>query len=283
MEKQLKYNKINSTIKSIDFDLFESFLKKILFTIYHWYQNINVEPIDNIEDLYVLGRPIKTDIGICHFIKVHEFEKLMKYLDLLTLQKFQIIRYYDILLLSKDMSDNEKLALKELIKTLKTQPLIKYIKEINRDVHKRFNELFFFCFKNDVFDLIETDEELEFYRDLIIKMNNLPVIKENPNPEIEEYNRLEREMSSQQSGHITFTSIYTSVWGFTGKEPKNMTMYQMYKLFDRISYFKNHHVTALFRTVSNEVKIQNWYDDIKNTSRDRVTTLEQLEKESRAL
>lgn len=248
-----------------------------------------LDPIENIEDFYILGNPIITDIGICYFLKVKDYMKILQYIDLLSLEKFQLIRHYkqifDIGKMTKQFQDSQLQFIEHITKVIEQVELIQYIKneQTAENILKRYKELFQICFKSDVFELIKTDEEFDYYRDLIITMNNIPVVKENPNPEIEEYNRLERELAAMESGNITFKSIYTSVWAFVGEEPYNMTLYKMYALFNRISCFKNSDATTLFRTVSNEVKTQHWYEDTKPTTRDKTMTMEELEKQSKQL
>ena len=98
--------------------------------------------------------------------------------------------------------------------------------------------MFELCFKSDVFDLIKTDEELSYYIDLIITINNVSITKENPNPEIEWFNKLER-MKSKDNAVVAFKHIYTSVWAYTGQRPpKDMTLYAFFNLFSQVAQFK---------------------------------------------
>lgn len=117
---------------------------------------------------------------------------------------------------------------------------------------------------NDFMSDIKSDVELESYLDLFKEMNCIKVEKENPNPEIEKFNKLRRKIQEAKGEGITYEAMYTSVWLEVNKEPKDLTLYQFYKLFDRISQFKQYDTSTLMATVSKDAKIEPWYKAIKH-------------------
>ena len=49
------------------------------------------KPMKNIEEFYILGRPIKTDIGVLYPFKVKDYPEIMEYLGYITLSRGDII------------------------------------------------------------------------------------------------------------------------------------------------------------------------------------------------
>ena len=62
-----------------------------------------------------------------------------------------------------------------------------------------------------------------------------------------------------QGENISLESIITSVSLSTGKDVGDMTLYQLYKTFDRVGQFKNYEQTVLYSMFSNDIKIDPWY------------------------
>jgi hypothetical protein len=227
--------------------------------------------LENIRELYILGRPIETELGIIHFVKVKDYTSIIKYIPYLQLQKFEILDA--IAKMNKDIAED-----------LKDVPFIDMIRELKDvfEVYNMFEELFLFLFKDNVFDYIETDEQFEYYKKLIHEMNCIPIEEKNPNPEIQYFINLKKQLERQRSkGGITFESIYTSVWATTGKEPLDMTIYSMYALFGRIGQFKNFDTTTLYNSVSGEVPIEPWFKHIDLMNSDEAkTTLDEFGRDA---
>jgi hypothetical protein len=198
--------------------------------------------MQDIKDLYILCQPIETKIGQLRFIKVQEYPEMMKYVQLLFVDKIDLLQF-----INKEYRKLiEQISLLELIKKLNIEPIY---------MRKYFSEMFKFFFANDVFDLVQTDEELNYYRDLIKQMNQIHYEKPCSNPEIEKFNIFKRLLQKKKGQDVTFESIYTSVWVGTGMKPDDMCIYQLYALFSRISQFKNYDTTSLFATVTSEVRL----------------------------
>lgn len=206
----------------------------------------------NIKEFYILGHPINTRIGDLHFITVEEYPLFLMHSSYLTLDKDEFMGHI------KKVYQDEG-----LIKYLDSFSLFELIiKFPDLGLYAGFKGLFALCFKADVFDLIENETEFEEYRELIKKINMVKHEKPNPNPEIEKFNRMRRMIQQSKNGENTFESMVTSVWTYLGERPFNMTLYQFYQVFGRISQFKSYDTSTLFATVSSEAKIEPWYKAI---------------------
>lgn len=223
--------------------------------------------MEDIRDFYILCEPIDTRIGKLHFLKVKDYPKLLRYSSYLLLEKDEIVKAI------KEFDEN----LADYLSGLQLIEVIKLLK--GTGIYDSFRKLFQLCFKKDVFDLIETDEELEYYRNLIKKINCINIEKPNPNLEIERFNRFRRFLQSKKGEAITFEAIYTSVWAAVGQKPNDMYIYELYALFNRIAQFKQYDTTTLFATISGEVKIEPWYkhiDILKKDERGIRTNMKEL-------
>lgn len=225
--------------------------------------------MDNIKELYCLGKPLETELGEIHFIKVGDYDKLMRFVPYINMDKNELlmsIAKYD----------------KEIAIAIKDVPYISIIKELKDvfEVYNMFQELFILVFDRDCFEEIGTDEQFEEYLKLICEMNCLQREEKNSNPEIQYFMNLKKQLEKQKSNNgVSFESIYTSVWIECGNSPDDMTIYQMYALFNRIGQIKNYETTILYSTVSGEVKVEPWYRhvDLMN-NKEQKTTLEEFSR-----
>lgn len=213
------------------------------------------------------------DFGKLYFTKVKDKDELYSYVPYLVLQKNELLDF---------LKDKNEI----LYDNLKINGLYNFLLTINKfkinkyglyELYKGFKNLFLFCFKDDVFDKIGTEENFEYLRNLIVEINCIPYEKPNPNPDIEWFNQLERQIREKNGETVTFDAVYTSVWVVTGCCPDNMTLYQFYKLFYRIAQIKNFDVSALFKTVDyeNKIKIESWAKD-EDKTKDKVVSFEEL-------
>lgn len=237
----------------------------------------------NIPELYILGQPIDTKIGKLHFIKIKDYDKYLKYYNLLLLEKEDLLRLFERVS-QKDSDFNM------LVKCLETNSLFDFIclfkqEELRKtwlgQLYDNFKKLFEFCFKEDVFDLIKSNKEFEYYRELIKKINYTKVEKPNSNPEIERRNQLKKLLEQSKNEKITFEAMFTSIEVVTGQDPNEMTIYRFYKTFERICQIKNYDTTTLFATVSPDVKIDSWCKDLNIKKKESYITEEQLNKARR--
>jgi hypothetical protein len=226
--------------------------------------------LQNVKELYILGQPIETEIGKLHFVKVKDYPKLLRYVPYIDIEKNDILR--EIAKIDKEIANS--------IKDLSFLTLIKELRNVF-DIYNVYEEMFLFLFRDDVFDKVESDEQLNELKKLIRKMNNIPYEEKNPNPEIQRFNDLKKLYNQRKSagGGITFEAIYTSVEVETGENPDDMTIYKMYALFSRISQFKNYDTTILYNSVSGKVDIEVWYKHIDLLDNEaKKTTLEEFSR-----
>lgn len=221
----------------------------------------------NIRDLYIQGDYIDTPVGKCYFIKVKEYPELVYYKRFFEIQKDKIVMEA-----KKDNPDYADILEKmELVQIIKHDPKF-------RDM---FNDFFMFFFKDEFVEVededgnavkkpkdfmsdIKSDKDLESILDLFKEMNCIHIEKENPNPEIEKFNKLRRKIQEAKGEGITYESMYTSIWLESNSDPRDLTLYQFYKLFDRISQFKKYDTSTLMATVAKDVKIESWYKEIEH-------------------
>jgi len=128
-------------------------------------------------------------------------------------------------------------------------------------LYSGYKNLFDFCFEENSFDLIQTDEELNFYVDLIKEMNYVSFEKPNINPELAYYDKLERIAKERKKEIVTFKGMVSSV-GLFKDNVLDITIYNLHEYFTRISHFKNYDTSILFKTVSTErIDLVSWYYD----------------------
>lgn len=240
-------------------------------------------PMDNIKELYVLDRPIKTRIGNMHFFKVKEYPEMMQYTPYVSMQKDEFVN-----MLNKEEMQNflKETIFKELDKDSITSyiqqsdfiTLIRDFKELF-DLYNRYKELFILVFKEDVIDLIHNDEEFESIKSIIKDMNNISTEKINPNPEIQRFIDIKKQLDKRKGGEINFESIYTSVYLEIGKDIEELSIFNLHTLFNRISAYKNYDTTTLFATVSEKSNIESWYKPMKvESSKEEMSMNELVDK-----
>lgn len=238
--------------------------------------------MENIPELYILGNPIDTRIGKLYPVKIKDYYEFLKHQYTLLFEIDDLVKIFKMIC-QQDSSYNF------FVNYLKSSNLFDFLCLFKQDEPReikwmyefyiKFKELFQFCFKEDVFDLIQSNEEFEEYRELIKNVNYIKVEKPNPNPEIERRNKLKRLLEQNRNDNITFEAMFTSIEAITGRDPNEMTIYRFHKLFERICQIKNYDTSTLFATISSEAKIEPWYKDIAISAKnENYITEEQLRK-----
>lgn len=236
----------------------------------------------NIEEFYILERPIQTDIGVLYPFTVNEYPEMMEFMILLILDEQNIIVWLEAMseqieIFVPILESARQMTLFELIKLFDD---IDYKGTIFNDLYElnnQYKELFEYCFREDVFLKVKSSEEFEYYRDLIITFNNIQYTKPNPNPEIERRNQLKRKLLEMKGETIDFESMITSIEVVEGRDIGSMTVYKFGKIFDRIAQFKNYDITVLYSMLDGR-KIYPWYQTIQQTEpEEQYITEEQLE------
>lgn len=219
-------------------------------TSYHSRQSII--PIDKagMEDFFILGLPIETDIGNCHFLKVKDYPRLKQHLDVISLTRQHYINN-----ITTSNKDNP-----ELIDKISELSLIQFVGNFP-EVEASYSLIFSEFFRDDsAFLKIQTEEQFEYYRGLILKLSCIKEEVINPNPEIQK--SIERSKRLKSSGSsMSFADIVSSVSAVKGvgyNEILEQTLYQMYMDFYRISHIFNFETSRLFATVAEKVEIEDW-------------------------
>lgn len=206
----------------------------------------------NIQEFYILGLPIETDIGECNFIKVRDYPDYFNDLQIISLSKDHLIYKYSQL--NKDSSLND--LIQELHK-LNLYEIATGLPELQQSYYRVFTKVFG---NEDTLTFINEDN-FDYFRKLIMTMNCLKEEKINPNPEIQRALERSRRVKSQEGEKLTFADMCSSVVGYNGLTYQNInefTIYQLYMTYYRIAQIKNYDTTTLFKTVSNDVKIDSW-------------------------
>lgn len=220
-------------------------------------------PMDNMKEFYILGLPIETGIGKLHPTYMRDYPKLVRHMGTLLLDKSDLVRGLEVIA-------RQSKELQPLLDYANSVDLFEFTISFKDDRYKgsylyqpyeQYKKLFEFCFKEDVFDKVQSNEELKQYIELIKDFNDVKYEKPNPNPEIAKFDELKRKLQEAKGETITFEAMYTSVLLSSGIHPNDMTIYQFNKAFDRIGHFKNYETTTLFKTVdaSGKLEIHLWY------------------------
>lgn len=233
--------------------------------------------IDNLnsDQMYILGLPIELPIGTAYPIKVSQYEDLGRHMRTL------FIDILDVRSTLKTLSEDnenftglffyaEQVDFFTFISAFKDE---EYKGSFLHDLYEDQKKLFEFIFREDVFDKIESNEDLELYRKKIISMNNIQYKKPNPNPELARLDDLKAKLSEMKGENITFEAMYTSVLLSCPLNPNDLTLYQLDKAFDRVIHFKNYDTTTLFKTVdhSGKMDISPWYGTTKEETPVTIT------------
>lgn len=214
--------------------------------------------IQNIEEFYVLGIPIKTDLGDCHFLKVKDYPNFFMDLQILSLSKWHVLSEY-----RKVNKDPEFEKILDEMEKLDLFYLVTSVPELLNSYTKIFEKVYR---EKDAFYSIESAESFDFHRELIMRMNVVKEEKVNPNPEIQKAIERSQRLKNQNAEKLTFADIVTSIVGYNGlsySDINEFTIYQLYMTYYRIAQLKNYDTTTLFATVSTEkVEIEDWSKNI---------------------
>lgn len=206
----------------------------------------------NIKEFYILGLPIKTEIGECHFLKVKEYPDYFMDLQVVSLTKDHLINKYSEL--------NKDGSLTEFIEEISKRELFELAVTIP-ELQESYFRLFTKVFGNDEFLSEITTDNFNIYRKLIMDMNFVKEEIINPNPEIQKAIERSKRVKAAEGEPMEFADIVSSVVGFNGLTYQNInefTIYQLYMTFHRIAQIKNYDTSTLFATVSDKVKVDNW-------------------------
>lgn len=239
--------------------------------------------MENVKELYVLEKPIETKIGYIYPVLVDDYYEFLKFNGVLNFDKNALISYF------KDLTgQNEEFQpFLDLVEELDLFDFIvicgvdEYKGSFLYDLYDGYKKLFEFCFKDDVFHLIENNNDFDEYINIIRDINGVKYEPASSNPEIERRNQMKRRLDAMKGENITFEDMFISVCVGLQKLPSEvnkMTIFNFYKIFAGIGQFKNYDTSTLFATVSSEVKIEPWYKSTEVKKEQAYITEDQLEK-----
>ena len=202
--------------------------------------------------------PIKTEIGYLHPTKLRDFERFNEYMDLLVTQDFEfkekLLSIYD---------NTEFISMIKGNHIFNTMNNIKILYPTDENIfniwHSRYCELFDFMFKEDVFHMIKSPEEFEFYRDLILEINGVSFEKPNPNPEIQKPKDLWNMIQKMKGGFPSFEDKVSSVMLFYSGDILDLTLYQLNSLFTKTISYSNWIPYSIGSMFSEGNKLDLWF------------------------
>lgn len=204
------------------------------------------------EEYYILGLPIQTRIGYCHFLKVKELPTLQQKLQIIALTKQHYINSV------KENAKNNSETI-EAFSELSLWQIISQFPEVLETYSHVFSEFFR---DEEALSKIQDEKEFEYYRDLILKLSCIQEEEVNPNPEIQRAIDRSKRVKAQEGGQVDLASIMSSVSVIKGvgyKELGEQTLYQLYMDYYRIIQKINYDTGTLFATVSPEqIEIEEW-------------------------
>lgn len=239
----------------------------------------------------ILGKSDNIRIGVNNFltikqIKVGNAKEFSRYADLLAKPTWKIKKeVINELVKREENKENRKI----IIDNVKNTDLVDLIVMDKYSIGKFYCEGYNFFiedFDKGMFGTIILDEEdLKHWNDKILSTNGYPISTENPNPEIERFNVMKREMQKAKGLTTDFESMYTSValhGGYTQDEMNDMTFYFFYRLFSRLNYFKDYETTTLFKTVdsSGKIKIEPWYRPFEKADEGKVRSIDEIKSKT---
>lgn len=230
--------------------------------------------------MFILGNPVTTPIGTAYPLLVKDYQELSSHLSSLTLDKSQLISFI------QDIAKENK-GLEPFVEMVEESTLYEFmmafaVEEYRGtflyEIYAGQQRLFEYFFKEDVISKIESEEDFEYYRELIKAMNDITYAPPNPNPELARLDRLKTKLMEMKGENITFEAMFTSVLLSSGVAPNELTLYQFNKAFDRITHYKNYDTSTLFKTVDSggKMDIQPWYGTT-STEEPGTITEEQLD------
>lgn len=202
-------------------------------------------------------------------VKLKDAHIFLKYLNLLKKQDFEfkneLLEVFDDEGFKKMLEGNHIFDLMHLVRAAfpnEQSPFTVW--------YDLYVEIFEFLFKEDVFHKIETADEFEFYRDLILISNGLDFEKPNPNPEIQIVKDIWNKIQQAKGEIPSFEDKVSSVAIFYGGDIKELTLYQLDSFF--VKAVKHSMWTAqLIGSMFSESKdMEKWFIE-KETKKEEVT------------
>lgn len=212
--------------------------------------------MNEFKDFFFLGKPINTEIGELDFIRLKEYPDYISALNMMKMSKKEIIREHS--------KFNEDGSLDALIIELKKRSLF----DIVHSLLPEFSEAYFKVLSRVVKDpesLQAIDKKIfNNIRKLIMDMHCLTEDKIIDNAELQEFHDISKTLKQQDSQNDLkdIASCVAAFNGYTYEEISEMTMYQLYLSYYRMSEVMNYNTSTLFATVSPDVKVGDWSNHV---------------------
>lgn len=207
----------------------------------------------NIQDFYILGLPIDTEIGQADFIKVRDYPQYYVDLQIIGMSKNEIIYKYSQI--------NKNGQYDEMIAELKKSSFYEICTNLP-ELKQSYYNVFMKAFGRESTVSLIGEDNFDIYRDLVMKMNCVTEEEYNPNPEIQKHIERSKRVKSMDQEKLTFEAMCTSIVAQSGVNYKDIlewTIYEFYATFYRTGQMKMYDTSTLFATVSSEkINIENW-------------------------
>jgi hypothetical protein len=231
--------------------------------------------MDNLN--YIFGRPKCIDgIGDIHPIKLKDYDEFIDCSMVLYYSKnnfpeeFQEDRLLDLLV---GLNDEKIIEDLEKVLTMTIKQVVQFNVVNGNDYGFVIDETHYI--NRDNYDII---------RQVIMQQNLMFEQKVYKDKLVQEWANKVIQARAKSSIKMEFEDMVSTVSVFTGKHYWDLAEYTIYQLksdFNRISKFKDYDASVLFRTVSNDVKISHFAEDIdlfKNPYDDLFKSKDKLKK-----
>ena len=226
-------------------------------------------------NFYLFGDPIQTTIGEMKFLTYKEYLMYSGYISNISKNSLHI--YYDLIEQTKKVTGRKKK--KEVIEQaerLKEHSIYQIVVN-NEELLSSYIFIFSKVIGEDNIEKLFQDEEtFLFNRRVFMDMNLIKEEEVSPNPEIQKTIEMSRKIKRESTkDNMSPNDIMTAIVAGTGcsfSELREMTVFQVFSMFQRYGTIKNYDATILFSTVSSEVDIVPWsasfnlFDDSSETA-----------------
>jgi len=238
-------------------------------------------------DFYIFGEPIDTKFGKIRFLTYKEYLLNLSELSLISQNVLHLYYMY------RKQFEKEKNS-KELIEELnqyKKKNLYEIVLGTDYILEAYLKILLLVLDTNEYSDeefkividaIFSTEEDFMYIRNMIMDMQVLTEDDVSPNEEIQKAIERSRRVKQHSSDKQSFVDIVTSITASTNnsfEDVCNMTVFQVYATYARISAIFNYNTTTLFATVAEKVSIEAWNKHI-NLFEKKTDTLTQEEFKS---
>lgn len=256
--------------------------------------------VSNIEDRVILGLPVETQFGSLKALSIKDYIQRINSLSVITLGKKNLLAELgkqqkqetgqtdnEIWSLLKELNKN---SLKALLNEYFNDLLIHYIiltrycvffyleKEVDEDGILETDEEFDTRCLTESMTFINSlsDEDFDFYRILLLTLHGQTEPKAHLNPKLQKFEDMKNQIkpSGDAPNLPTMISSCAVYMGLTYEEITKWNSLQLQHSFQRIALFLQHSATTLYGTVTSEVELINWADNI-TAEKEKEKTLDQ--------